>query len=754
MSRSVPAVAGGVAVSALVLALLLGGGVDTVEIVGLAQPGPVTTWGLPVLRLLSDVLATVTVGLVVTGAFLVPGDARSVSALAFRMLRRARLVALAWGSTALALIVFTLSDVLGRPVSALPFAAVASFAWSISQGQALLIQAVLAAAVAVVCHLALSRSTAAWAAGLALAGVLPPAFTGHAAGAGNHQIAVTSLAMHVLAASLWTGGLIALLTLHRAKALPDVAGRYSRLALVCFGAVAASGVINGVVRLGGDWRTAYGALLAGKVLALLAIGVVGAIHRTRTLPLLRAATENTRVPAENGRGPEGNGRRPEAGDRRREEGDREPEEGDRISTKNSRAPAESARSPKEGGQLSAKDGRILAEDRVLTKDRALAKDHALTKDHTATKDHALTKDRVVTGDRRPFLRLAAGEVVLFGAAFGLAAALSRSPAPIPDDTVSADPIIETVGFPMPGPLSAATLLGDPLPDLFFLTVAVAGIGAYLVGVRRLRADWPVTRTVSWIAGMLLLAAVTSLGISRYAYVMFSVHMVQHMLLSMVVPILLVLGAPVTLALRALRKPTDPRVRGPRDWLLIVVHSRVARFVTHPLAALAIYTVSLYGLYFGGVLGWLMRYHLGHLAMLAHFVLAGFLLFWVLIGVDPGRRRVAPPILVLVHFASMVVHAFFGLTLLQSTTVIAPEWYLAVHPPWAAPLLEDQQLGAAIAWAFGELPAAAVMLVLVRQWISADEREQRRVDRTGDEAHARYNEFLAAASQRVDERADR
>jgi cytochrome c oxidase assembly factor CtaG/putative copper export protein len=582
-----------------------------------------------------------------------------VSALAFRMLRRARWAALAWGLTALALIVFTLSDVLGMPVSALPVAAVASFAWSISQGQALLIQAVLAVATAVVCQLALSRSTAAWAAGLALAGVLPPAFTGHAAGAGNHQIAVTSLAMHVLAASLWTGGLIALLTLRRAKALPDVAARYSRLALVCFGAVAASGLINGVVRLGGEWRTAYGALLAGKVLALLALGVVGAIHRTRTLPLLRAAVPHT-----------------------------------------------------------TRDG-----DRVATG---------------------------TNGDRRPFLRLAAGEIVLFGAAFGLAAALSRSPAPIPDDAVSADPIIETIGFPMPGPISAAALLGNPLPDLFFLTIAVAGIGAYLVGVHRLRADWPVTRTIAWVAGMLLLAAVTSLGISRYSYVMFSVHMVQHMLLSMVVPILLVLGAPVTLALRTLRKPTDPRVRGPRDWLLIVLHSRVARFVTHPLAALAIYGVSLYGLYLGGVLGTLMRYHLGHLTMLAHFVLAGSLLFWVLIGVDPGRRRVAPPILVLIHFASMVLHAFFGLTLLQSTTLIAPEWYLAVHPPWAAPLLEDQKLGAAIAWAFGELPAAVVMIVLVRQWISADEREQRRVDRNGDAAHARYNEFL----QRVDERAHR
>ncbi|MDP9793675.1 putative copper resistance protein D [Catenuloplanes nepalensis] len=622
--------AAGVAVTVLVLALWLGGGADTTEIAGLAQPGPVTVWGLPVLRLLSDALATVTVGLAVTGAFLLPGDGRTMSATAFRMVRRARWTAALWSLTALALIVLTLSDVLGAPVALLPPPAVASFAWSISQGQSLLVQAVLAAAVAVLGQVALSRYTAAWAAVIAVVAVLPPAFTGHAAGAGNHQIATTSLAMHVLGAVLWAGGLIALLTIRRARVLPEAVARYSTLALGCFVAVAVSGVINGAVRLGGDWRTAYGALLAWKVLALIGLGLLGAAHR-------RAALE-----------------------------------------------------------------------------------------------------------RHAFARLAAGEFVLFGAAFGLAAALSRSPAPIPDDTISDDPIVETIGFGMPGPISAASLLGDPLPDLLFLTVVAAGIGAYLIGVRRLGARWPVTRTISWTAGLLLLAAVTSLGISRYSYVLFSVHMVQHMLLSMAVPILLVLGAPVTLALRTLGPAT-------REWLLIALHSRAGRMLTHPLVALAIYGVSLYGLYFGGLLGWLMRHHLGHLAMLAHFVLAGSLLFWVLIGVDPGRRRVPPPILVLVHFASMVLHAFFGLTLLQSTTLIAPEWYLAVHPPWAAPLLADQRLGASIAWAFGEIPAALVMIVLVRQWIRADEREQRRIDRNGDEAHEAYNEFLAAAGREAEPR---
>jgi putative copper resistance protein D len=253
--------------------------------------------------------------------------------------------------------------------------------------------------------------------------------------------------------------------------------------------------------------------------------------------------------------------------------------------------------------------------------------------------------------------------------------------------------------------------------------------------------------------MLILGAVTDLGVARYAYVLFSVHMAQHMVLSMLVPILLVGGAPVTLALRTLRRPGDADVRGAREWLLIVLHSRVMKVLTHPVVVLCLYVGSLYGLYFSPLLGFLMRYHLGHLAMLTHFVVTGYLLFWVIIGIDPGRRRLPPHVSVLLHFAAMIFHAFFGVILLQSQTVIAPDWYDSVHPPWAASLLADQHLGAGIAWAFGEIPAAVVFAILVLRWIRTDEREQVRIDRAADRAEAtgeddelaRYNAFLAAAA---------
>ncbi|WP_422769827.1 cytochrome c oxidase assembly protein [Plantactinospora sp. WMMC1484] len=636
----------------LLLALLVGNGLNATTISGLPDPGPLTVYGLPLVRLLLDVLATLTVGLAVTAAFLLPGDGPSVSAPGYLLLRRVTGLAAGWAATALVLIVLTVSDLLGAPPSGLGVAAVVSFATSISQGQSLLLQAGLAAAVAVLSWVGVSRTAAAATAGLAMVAVLPPAFTGHAAGAGNHQIAVTSLALHVLAATVWVGGLAALLMLRRSAMLAEAAARYSRLALACCLGVAVSGVANAWVRLcGWDqlWQSRYGWLVLGKAGALLLLGGLGAAHRRRTLPALRAGRPGV------------------------------------------------------------------------------------------------------------FARLAAGELVLFAGTVGLAVALSRSPTPVPTDPVEADPLVELLGFTPPAPPTPARLFGDPLPDMFFLTVCLLGVAGYLTGVWRLRRAghrWPPSRTASWLAGMVLLAAITDLGIARYAYVLFSAHMIQHMVLSMAVPILLVGGAPVTLALRALRRPTDPQVHGAREWLLLLIHSRPLRLLTHPLVALGVYTVSLYGLYFSDLLGTLMRYHLGHLAMLTHFVVAGYLLFWVLIGVDPGRPRPAPPLLVIIHFAAMMAHGFFGLILLQSTTVIAPDWYTAVHPDWASSLLDDQRLGAGIAWAFGEIPAAVVMMVLLRQWIRADQREQARLDRAADRADAtgeeddlaRYNAFLRAAAQ--------
>jgi len=361
--------------------------------------------------------------------------------------------------------------------------------------------------------------------------------------------------------------------------------------------------------------------------------------------------------------------------------------------------------------------------------------------------------RVEAGDRGAFMRLAGVELGLMAIAFGLASSLSVTPPPAEE---LPDPNTALLGFPTPGPLTAASIAFDWYPSVLFCTAAIALVGAYVAGVVRLRHRgdaWPWYRTALWIAGWAVVVITTSSGLSKYGMVLFSAHMVQHMALNMLAPILLVLAAPVTLALRALR---PDRAGGPREWLLAAVHSRWSRFVSRPLVALFIYLTSLYLMYFTGMFEWAMRSHFGHLFMTAHFLAAGSLFFWVIIGPDPKPRPLSYPAKVLLYFVSIVFHAIFGLTLMMGTNLIAVDWYTQIALPWAGDLLADQRAGGGIAWAFGEIPSLIIIVVLIAQWTRSEEREGRRLDRIAeraaasgrpeDDPHEVYNAYLASLDQ--------
>lgn len=225
-------------VGVLLAAVWFGGAIVQSRVTGLPDAGRVTAFGLPIARLLADLAGAVTVGAAVSATFLLPGLDRTVGPAAYRQLRLAGLAALVWAAAAAALLLFTVSDILGQPVADLSPRTVLSFGLSVAQGQALVAQLVLALVVAIAARVSIARTAALAATVLAIVGLLPPAFTGHAAGAGNHQLAVSSLAVHVLAAALWAGGLVSLITLRPRRLVAEVAPRYSRLALVCFAAVA------------------------------------------------------------------------------------------------------------------------------------------------------------------------------------------------------------------------------------------------------------------------------------------------------------------------------------------------------------------------------------------------------------------------------------------------------------------------------------------------------------------------------------
>ena len=238
---------------------------------------------------------------------------------------------------------------------------------------------------------------------------------------------------------------------------------------------------------------------------------------------------------------------------------------------------------------------------------------------------------------------------------------------------------------------------------------------YVAGVVRLRRRgdrWPAGRSAAWLAGCLALLFVSSSGVKAYGSAMFSVHMSEHMTLNMFIPVFLVLGAPLTLALRALRPAPAGSPPGPREWLLWLVHSPVTRFISHPVTAFVLFVGSLYAVYFTPIFDTLVRYHWGHEFMSIHFLLTGYLYFWGIIGIDPGPRRLPFVGRLGLLFAVMPFHAFFGIATMTMTTAIGDTFYRSLALPWLPSVIDNQHLGGAIAWASSEAPVLIVVIALV------------------------------------------
>ncbi|MFF1303468.1 cytochrome c oxidase assembly protein [Streptomyces sp. NPDC058307] len=289
-------------------------------------------------------------------------------------------------------------------------------------------------------------------------------------------------------------------------------------------------------------------------------------------------------------------------------------------------------------------------------------------------------------------------------------------------------------------------------DPFFLVACLLALGLYVWGVVRLRRrgdSWSVARTVSYVVGVLTIALMMCTGLNDYGMVMFSVHMVQHMVISMLSPILILLGAPVTLALRAL--PVAGRGRkGPRELLLALLHSRYMRIITHPAFTIPLFIASLYGLYFTPIFDFLMGSKTGHIAMMVHFLAVGVVFFWPIIGVDPGPQRPGYLMRMLELFAGMPFHAFFGIALMMASEPMVETFK---NPPASLGIdaLSDQNYAGGIAWAFSEIPSVLVLIALLFQWYGSEQRQAKRTDRAadrdGDKELEAYNAYLASLSTR-------
>ena len=647
-----PLILAAVAVAVVVPAGLLGGAFAAPE-AGLSDPGQIVRWGLPVARAVHDLAAASTVGLLVVAGMIIP-EARNTS----RRIAAARYASASgvmWVLAGLLGLVFSFASISGTRITDPGFASqLQAFVLQIEVLRVAVMSTALALVVTVGAAVVRRRSGMVGLAALGVLAILPLSLAGHAAGSGSHEAAVDSLALHLVSALLWVGGLLALAMLRPllGSALAVSVQRYSRLAGWCFVAVALSGAANAWIRIGslGNLGTGYGALVILKVAALLALGLAGWQQRSRVV---------SRISAD-----------PLAG--------------------------------------------------------------------------------------RLFARLALIELVVMSSAMALGSALSHSEHPVSDAAPSLDPAFSLTGYAAPsGPLSGSDWLTIWSIDWLWLTVSTLAVALYLLGVRRMRArgdSWPVLRTIGWVMGWAIFAWATSGAPGVYGRVLFSVHMLMHMTVSMAAPILMVLAAPATLALRTLT-PRGDKTLGPRELLLGLLHSRFLMVIGNPIVAAVIFFGSLVVFYFSPLFDLALRTHTGHVLMTAHFLLAGYLFAWVLVGIDPGPRRWPPSLRLVILFATISFHAFFGVALTTGTTVLAPTFYGALHLPWTVDLLADQRNGGAVAWGAGELPTLILALLVTLAWVRSDAAETTRLDRQADrddDAELKaYNAHLAAISGHKD-----
>jgi putative membrane protein len=273
------------------------------------------------------------------------------------------------------------------------------------------------------------------------------------------------------------------------------------------------------------------------------------------------------------------------------------------------------------------------------------------------------------------------------------------------------------------PFGAGPLLTDwgldPGPAVGVLLTG----GAYTWGVVRLHRRgrrWSPWRTASFAGGLLAIVVATQSALGAYDTSLFSVHVVQHLLLGVAAPFLMALGAPFTLALQA----TDRTTQVGLLWLLRTAPVRV---LTHPLVGFSVFALTLFALYFTPIYELSLRNDWVHGAVHLHFLFAGSLFFWAVIGLDPVANRLPYGARLIIVLLTVPFHAFLGIALLSGDTPLAADWYLGVRD-WGVSPLTDQRTGAAIMWALGDVIGLVAGAVILAQWMAHEDRANLRARR--------------------------
>ena len=369
---------------------------------------------------------------------------------------------------------------------------------------------------------------------------------------------------------------------------------------------------------------------------------------------------------------------------------------------------------------------------------------------------ALHRRWIIKSDFPSIFRLITAEIAIMFTTVFVGSWLSTV-AP-PNRVVESTPAILITGIAMPEAPNLTRVLLAYDADGLMLALLIFAVALYIKGVlilSRRGVKWPIGRTVAFAIGISAVDFATSGGLGVYSRFAFSNHMMAHMVLGMIAPIGIVLGAPITLALRTLPQARNKEEWGVRGAFIAILHSRLSRIYTNPVVALAIFDGSLFALYFTPLFGNLMQGHSGHFFMSLHFLLAGILFFQVLIGIDPMPNKIPHLVKIIIIFAAMSIHAFFSISVMSATTLLDNGFFALLERPWSTDLLADQKLGGSIGWAMGEVPILLALLATFMQWQRADKNEANRIDRAADRAAAmgeddelaQYNRYLAQLNRR-------
>ncbi|MDN5912874.1 MAG: cytochrome c oxidase assembly protein [Yaniella sp.] len=351
--------------------------------------------------------------------------------------------------------------------------------------------------------------------------------------------------------------------------------------------------------------------------------------------------------------------------------------------------------------------------------------------------------------RKTLWQLIAVEVVIMVGVMVTATLLGSSEPPKPEEIPpDASPARITTKYELPPELSAIRWITEWRFNWLWVAVAIFLAIWYVRAIRKLSArgdKWPVQRTIFFFIGLAILVWDTSAAPAIYGLVLFSAHMVNHMILTMLIPIFLVLGAPITLAMRSMESRKDG-TRGPREYMLTLLQSKYSKVITNPIFAAVNFAGSLVIFYFTPVFEFALRYHIGHEMMNIHFLLTGFIFVSVMIGIDPLPNRPSYPLRLVILLATMVFHAFIAVSLTGSDSLLMSEWFSAIGRDWGASAIEDQQIGGLIMWGTGEFPTVGMAMIVLFRWRQDDmqhaKRRDDRVDRLGDSDLDDLNEYYA------------